>query len=101
SYRHISLESCALKMLMTLVAARLSAWAEDSGRIPHAQNGFRSAARTIDNLFTLRCAIDQARIRNEALYVAFIDLSNAFPSTVREALWMKLWNWGVRGPIFD
>lgn len=83
------------------LSERLSTWAAHTGSIPNVQNGFRPSARTVDNLFVLRCAIDQARANKSPLYVAFIDLSNAFPSTVREALWMKLWNWGVRGPIFD
>lgn len=35
------------------------------------------------------------------LYVAFIDLKNAFPSTHLPTLWSKLFRSGVSGPFFD
>lgn len=36
---------------------------------------------TNNNMFILRAAIDRARADQKVLYVAFIDLINAFPST--------------------
>jgi hypothetical protein len=59
-------------------------------------------AYNYENLFpTIRCAIDKARSQNKGLYVAFIDLKDAFPSTDLPTLWTKLFNAGVSGPLFD
>ena len=35
------------------------------------------------------------------LYVTFVDLSNAFPSTDQALLWLKLLRRGATGPMFD
>lgn len=41
------------------------------------------------------------RADGKPLYVAFLDLSNAFPSTNLPTLWLKLLNLGVAGPLLD
>ncbi|TFY52607.1 hypothetical protein EVJ58_g9917 [Rhodofomes roseus] len=46
-------------------------------------------------------AIEKARARGKQLYVAFVDLSNAFPSVDQATLWTKLYTAGFRGPLFD
>jgi hypothetical protein len=33
--------------------------------------------------------------------VAFLDITNAFPSTNRELLWVKLYEMGISGKLFD
>lgn len=101
NYRHISLESCALKFLSTLITRRVELWASGNNILPSFQNGFRANARTLDNLFVLRAAIERARAMGRTLFIAFLDLSNAFPSTHRPALWLKLFSLGMSGPIFD
>ncbi|KAK0221114.1 hypothetical protein EDD85DRAFT_734483, partial [Armillaria nabsnona] len=57
--------------------------------------------RTHNNSFILRTAIDQAHAQGRILYVAFVDLENAFPSTDLSTLWLKMRRLGVGGPIFD
>ncbi|KLO04485.1 hypothetical protein SCHPADRAFT_796585, partial [Schizopora paradoxa] len=101
SYRVIGLQSCFLKVLTLMIDRRLRDWATETRAIPDLQNGFRPGYRTHNNSFILKCAIDKAKAMNKPLYVAFVDLTNAFPSTNREALWWKLYCKGVRGPIFD
>lgn len=49
----------------------------------------------------MRTAIDLARQNKGKLYVAFVDLSNAFPSVDRATLWTKLRSYGISGPMFD
>ncbi|KAL1738961.1 hypothetical protein HDZ31DRAFT_18271, partial [Schizophyllum fasciatum] len=78
SYRLIGLESCFLKM-----------------------NGFRTGRHGLNNPFILRCAVDRAAADKTPLYVVLPDLTNAFPSTVHEILWLKLYAAGMRGPMFD
>src|SRR6188768_3864908 len=84
-----------------LIHKRLVEWTSSRGIIPPTQNGFRAGHRTSDNAFILRCAIDRARAENKTLYVAFADLSNAFPSTEQATLWLKLRGLGAGGGLYD
>jgi hypothetical protein len=52
-------------------------------------------------VFVLRAAVDKARALGKPLYAAFVDLTNAFPSTEQSTLWLKLRNSGAGGSIFD
>ena len=38
---------------------------------------------------------EKAKKEGKSLYVAFVDLENAFPSVDRATLWVKLHEWGV------
>lgn len=75
-------------------------WADEEQLVP-LQNRFRSGFRTDNNVFMLKTAIDQARANGDTLWVAFVDLTNAFPSVEQNALWAKLRDWGAEGPLFD
>ncbi|KAE9383696.1 hypothetical protein BT96DRAFT_783482, partial [Gymnopus androsaceus JB14] len=97
----IGLESCLLKMLTLIIDKRVREWAEAVTFLPDSQNGFREKYRTHNNSFILRSSIDEARANGKPLYVAFIDLKNAFPSTDLPTLWLKLWRAGISGPLFD
>lgn len=101
SYRIIALESCFLKMLTLLIEGRLREWCEENNFLPSTQNGFRPGYRTNNNIHILRTAIDVTRRKKGKLYVAFVDLTNAFPSVDRATLWTKLRSYGISGPIFD
>lgn len=90
NYRTIGLESCLVKTLTLMIDRRLREWSDDVGRIPETQNGFRAKHRTNNNAFVLRCAIEKAKSEGKPLYVAFVDLTNAFPSVDRATLWVKL-----------
>ncbi|KAF5371475.1 hypothetical protein D9615_009607 [Tricholomella constricta] len=98
-YRLIGLESCMLKLLTLLIDKRLREWAETYHILPDTQNGFRPHYRTNNNSFILRCAIERARASGKSVYIAFIDLENAFPSTDIPLLWTKLYRNGVAGPF--
>ncbi|TFY51664.1 hypothetical protein EVG20_g10896 [Dentipellis fragilis] len=101
SYRLIGLESCLLKFITLIIEFRLHDWAEAADVLPPEQNSFRKECRTNNPVFILRTAIDVARNHGEPLFVAFVDLTNAFPSTDHVALWLKLLHLGISGPIFD
>jgi hypothetical protein len=45
--------------------------------------------------------IERAMANGETLFVIAADLSNAFPSTERSTLWLKMHNYGFHGKIFD
>jgi hypothetical protein len=101
SYRTIGLESCFLKLVCLLIHKRIYEWAEEHGIIPDSQTGFREHYRTNNNGFVLRTMIERARAEGRTLWVAFLDITNAFPSTNRDFLWVKLYKMGVSGKLFD
>ncbi|EJD35085.1 hypothetical protein AURDEDRAFT_30565, partial [Auricularia subglabra TFB-10046 SS5] len=101
AYRTIGLESCLLKFFMMLIDARVRDWVEDCALLPKTQNGFWAGKRTNNNVFILRCAAERASDIGSALYVASVDISNAFPSVDHSILWLKLHKLGMRGPLFD
>ncbi|VDB97613.1 unnamed protein product [Peniophora sp. CBMAI 1063] len=101
SYRTIGLESIALKMMTLLIHKRLYAWAERHKIFPASQNGFRHGYRTNNNVFILRSIIEKYQDSKLPVYVAFVDISNAFPSTDRDILWLTLQRQGCVGPIVD
>ncbi|KAF9032298.1 hypothetical protein BDZ89DRAFT_900739, partial [Hymenopellis radicata] len=97
----IGLESRILKLLTLMTHKCLYTWALEIGAVPPSQNGFRPGRRTNNNMFILRTMIDQARAEGKVLWTAFVDISNAFPSTNHDALWIKLHKMGATGKIFD
>jgi len=101
NFRIISLECCLLKMMTLLLDRRIRDFAERNGSIPPTQNGFRPGYRTENNPFILRTAIEVAQAQGKTLFVAFVDLRNAFPSVNRDILWLKMWNMGIHGPVLD
>lgn len=76
--------------------------AEDIGAIPKSQNGFQEHLRINDSAFVLLCL--STRPRRQALnnlYVAYLELKNAFPGTDRSTLWVKLAKLGISGPMIE
>ena len=84
-----------------IIDRRIREAAEDFGAIPVTQNGFQAHLRTNDNVFVLICLIDKAYDLNKPLYVAYLDLKNAFPGTDRSTLWVKLAAMGISGPMIE
>ncbi|VDB85252.1 unnamed protein product [Peniophora sp. CBMAI 1063] len=101
SYRTIGLECVVLKVMTLLIHKRLYAWAEANNILPPAQNGFRHGFRTNNNVFIMRTILEKYRPSKQPVYVAFIDISNAFPSTDRDILFVKLQRMGCVGPVVD
>ena len=101
SYRTICLESCMLEFVTLLIMRRVIKWADLRKLIPPSQNGFRKDYRTNNNAFILRCAIEKAKAMGKTLYVATVDITNAFPSTDHATLWLKLKMLGMSGKLFD
>lgn len=80
NYRTIGLESCLLKTLTMIIDQRMRDWASQHHIIPPSQNAFQAKRRTNYNALILRTAIETALASHQPLYVAFIDITNAFPS---------------------
>ena len=75
SYRGISLVAQAGKILLEIIARRLSEYCERVGILPEEQIGFRPNRSTIDMMFVIRRLLELTRKKRISLYVCFIDLS--------------------------
>ncbi|KAJ3832182.1 hypothetical protein F5878DRAFT_494847, partial [Lentinula raphanica] len=49
----------------------------------------------------LRSLIEKAKVSNSPIFAAFVDISNAFPSTNQSSLWNRLSDYGLTGEYFD
>ena len=56
---------------------------------------------TVDNIFVLHGLITHFLNNSKRLFCSFIDFSKAFDYVVRDILWFKLIQYGVRGKILD
>ena len=93
--RGISLVAHAGKILMKIIARRLSEYCERVGILPEEQSGFRPNRSTTDMMFVIRRLQDLARKKRIPLYVCFIDLTKAYDSVDRTLLWTVLDRFGV------
>ena len=101
NFRGITLLSILGKIFTRVLNNRLTTWAEDYGIYVEAQNGFRKGRGTVDNLFILQQLIDNYIEKGEKLYAFFIDFTKAFDYVVRDNLWLKLLNCGVKGKMLN
>ena len=90
NYRGISLVAHAGKILLKIIARRLSEYCERVGILPEEQSGFRPNRSTTDMMFVIRRLQELARKKRIPLYVCFIDLTKAYDSVDRTLLWTVL-----------
>ena len=92
--RGISLLSIAGKILARVILNRITVHLLDD-IYPESQCGFRSGRGTIDMIFALRQVAEKVRERNHELYMVFVDLTKAFDTVNRNALWKVLKKLGI------
>ena len=95
NYRGISLVSHAGKVLLKVVARRLSAYCEAKGLLPEEQCGFRPNRSTTDMRFVVRRLQEIGRKAGVSLFMCFIDLQKAYDTVDRTLLWQVLTRIGV------
>ena len=93
--RSISLVAHAGKILLKIIARRLSEYCESVGVLPEEQSGFRPNHSTIDMMFVIRRLQELVRKKRIPLYVCFIDLTKAYDCVDRTLLWTVLARFGV------
>jgi len=93
NYRGISLLSVVGKALATILLRRIISVVDSM--LMEAQGGFRCGRGTVDQMFALRQAMERARDFYVKLCAAFIDISKAYDSVNREALWQVLPHYGI------
>ena len=74
NYRGISLVAHAGKILLKIIARRLSEYCERVGILPEEQSGFRPNRFTTDMMFVIRPLQELARKKRIPLYVWFTTL---------------------------
>ena len=94
NHRGISLLSIAGKILARLILNRIIKHLVDE-IYPESQCGFRSGRGTIDMIFSLRQVEEKVREKNQEMYMVFVDLTKAFDTVNREALWQVLKKLGI------
>ena len=62
--------------------------------LPESQCGFRRGRSTIDMIFVARQLQEKCREQHQDLYLAFVDLTNAFDTVNRDLLWDILRKFG-------
>ena len=92
NYRGISLLSIAGKIFARIILNRLIAVSE--ANLPEAQCGFRPGRSTVDMIFTVRQVQEKCLEQNLEIYSVIIDLTKAFDTVNREALWDVLARYG-------
>ena len=90
NYRGISLVSHAGKVLLKVVARRLSAYCEAKGLLPEEQCGFRPDRSTTDMMFVVRRLQEVGRKAGVSLHMCFVDLQKAYDTVDRTLLWQVL-----------
>ena len=97
NYRGISLLSIPGKAYATIILRRIRRVAE--GPLHEAQCGFRAGRGTTDAMFTLRCLVSSSINKQQDMHLAFIDLTKAFDSVNRAALFKVLRLSGVHSRL--
>ena len=95
NYRGISLVAHAGKVLLEIIARRLSEYCEHVGILPEEQSGLRPNRSTTDVMFVIRRLQELARKKRIPLYVCFIDLTKAYDTVDRNLFWTVLARFGV------
>ena len=93
NYRGISLVAHAGKVLLKVIAGRVSDYCERENILPEEQCGFKLQRSTVDMMFVLRRLQELAR-KNTSSYLCFIDLTKAYDSVDRILLWNVLARFG-------
>lgn len=93
NWRGISLLSVAGKAFVKIIERRLSKFAEK--RLSESQAGFRSKRGCIDMVFVARQLAEKSRENHQRLLACFVDLTKAYDTVNRGALWGLLGKYGV------
>lgn len=100
-YRSIALLASAGKVLAKVLQARIGTYAESALLSSSFQWGFRSSKSTIDPLSIVRRLEEYAIEKWKQLHFAFLDISKAYDSVDRPAMWKILKKFGLPSKIID
>ena len=100
SYRGIALLEAVGKVFARLLLNRLEKHVCPS-IIPESQSGFRAGRGTVDMIFSARQLVEKCREQCLPLCQVFVDLTKAFDTVNRDALWKVLLKFGCTPAFVD
>ncbi len=96
SYRGISLTPILGKLYERILLSRLQDWSSTTAMSQLPQFGFRSKCSTTQAVFLLQTLVHEVvLLAKKPLYAIFVDLTKAFPSIDRDAMFRFLSSKGV------
>uniref|UniRef100_T1ILV9 Reverse transcriptase domain-containing protein n=1 Tax=Strigamia maritima TaxID=126957 RepID=T1ILV9_STRMM len=101
NYRGITLLNGIYKVIIAMMAKRISSWLEENHKIKESQAAFRRGYSTRDHLFMLNSLIENRFKKKGKLYVLFLDFKVAFDSIDRTKLFEQIWKIGIRGHVWQ
>ena len=99
NYRGIAISSCLGKTFNAIINRRLEAVMETNGISNDVQIGFEKDHRIADHILVLNTLLDQAKFRKQDVFLAFIDLKQAYDRINRKQLYQKLIDLGFPSKI--
>ena len=99
--RPIALMACTYKLLMSVLARRLSTWAIDNDIMSCEQKSARPSEGCYEHTFLLKSLVGDARRNQKDVYLAWLDLRNAFGSIPHQAIFTTLNHIGIPPPLVN
>ena len=82
NFRPIVLMSVIYKLFMAVWAKRLTRWSIDAGVLSTEQKGARPTEGCYEHTYLLKSLVADARRRKQKLFLAWLDIRNAFGSVL-------------------
>ena len=95
NFRPIALMSCIHKLLMGILAKRLTRWSIDAGILSPEQKSARPTEGCYEHTYILKSLVGQARRNKKKLSLAWLDIRNAFGSVPHAVILTTLGYLGV------
>ena len=93
NYRGISLLVVACKLFTRVILNRVQRVIDR--QLLKTQAGFRANRSTVDQIFTLKMAMEKSREFNRPMFMCFIDIQKAYDSVNRDLLWKICSQYGL------
>ena len=101
NWRPICLQNTVYKLYAACIAKRIASWAIASDVISHAQKGFLPFEGCFKHTFLLQSCMQDARRRCRKIYIAWLDLKNAFGSVPTNHLLRSMEELGLTGVTLE
>ena len=95
NFRPIALMSCIYKLLMGIMARRLTRWSIEMGILSAEQKSARPTEGCYKHTYILKSIVGQSRRNKKKLSLAWLDIRNAFGSVPHSAIITTLRHLGV------
>jgi hypothetical protein len=95
NFRPIALMSCIYKLFMSFMANRLVNFSINNNLLSASQKSARPTEGCYEHTFLLQSLVLDAKRHQKNLYLAWLDLKNAFGSVPHDVIWVTLEHLGV------